>query len=505
MESVAGLLGLARALTMTNQPDRAIELVATKAVSESLSHEARGMAHSILGMAYKDQGEFPIAIQHFLLSLDHRQKCGDRRGEAASLTNLASAYGRVGRIDQASTFLDLAVRLSREIGDREYESYAVGWMGSLQLMRGDPRAALGFFRESLAIESTREDHGILASRLNSMAHANVLLGLLDDGLMYLSEADKHIALSGQRQERAYSSYLKGLIYAARGTFEGSDGAFLEAIEIYREDMMPHQVAKAKGALAETQCARGDYQSAERSLREASDDLKNLNFNLALAKNEVLEASLAISQGAFPDAKAALARANGHLNGSPFWETNVRSLLIRGELFLARSSFHSAVEKLTLAVTASVKSGFKELEVLARTRLGESLTFLGELRKARSSLDAALETSKRLGFRYVRATATLAMANLNYRSDDLESAVSASTDAIALAKLMSLRPVLFRGFVTLGDSLFRLGRIQKAQAAYREAYEVHQELLARTFPFRRISYRETPEIRDCLRRISAGSL
>ncbi len=499
-ESVAALLGLGRALTATGQPERAIELVASKALSESLSHEAMGMAHSVLGMAHKDLGELPAAIQYLTLSLNHREKARDHRGQAASLTNLASAYSGMGSFDQSSTFLDRALRLSREMGDREYESYVIGWMGSVHLRRGDPRAALSSFRETLAIDSAREDHGLLAARLNGLALANALLGFLDDGLMYLAEADKHIEASGQMDQRASAFYLKGVIEAARGQYEDSDGAFHRAVALYRQAMMPHHVAKVKGFLAETQRVRGAFQAAERTLLEASYIFQSLGDNLALARNELREASLGVSQGAFPDAESALARAKSHLNGSPYWETAARMLIVRGELSFARSSFPSAVEELRLAATVSAQSGFKELEVLAGIILGEALTSLGELSEAKMTLDTALGIARTLGFRCLQTMATLGLSHLHYESGNFESAVMTSADAIALAKLMSLRPILFRGSVALGNALFRLGRSQKAREAYREAFEVHQALLANIVPPRRATYLDSPEIRQRLARM-----
>ena len=501
MDSFAALLGLGRALTMTGDPARAIDLLKSQPASVSSSQEASGMLHSVLGMAHYDRGEFQDAIRHWELSLDDRAKAGDRRGEAASLANLANAYSRVGRLGESDSFLDRALLLSREMGDRDYESYVIGRMGWLRLSRGDPRAALVLFREALAMESARKEHSLLAARLNAMAHAHAYLGFLDDALMNLSEAEKHIGPSGQKDQWAYNSSVKGMIASARGKYEESDGAFRQAIELYQEATMPHEVAEIQASLAETLCVRGEYRIAEQMLREGSGIFKRLKDERALARTEVHEASLAAAQGAFQDADSALARAEGRLNGTRYWETGVRAILVRGELSLARSRLGLAIEEFALAVETSVQSGFKGLEVLAQVRLGQALTSSGQLRDARMSLDEAVDTSKKLGFHPLRAMAAVAMSHLYFVSDDFESAVRTSADAVGIAKAMALKPILFRGCVALGDALFSLGRSQKAGVAYREAHQVHHSLLASMQPVHRQVYRDHPEIRKCLRRIA----
>jgi hypothetical protein len=99
-------------------------------------------------------------------------------------------------------------------------------------------------------------------------------------------------------------------------------------------------------------------------------------------------------------------------------------------------------------------------------------------------------------------ANLGISNLHLAAGDFESAVSASAEAIGAAKSMSVRPIVFRGLVVLGDALLRMGRSQKAAAAYREAHVVHRSLLASLTASRRSAYQAIPDIRACLERISA---
>jgi tetratricopeptide (TPR) repeat protein len=334
-----------------------------------------------------------------------------------------------------------------------------------------------------------------------MAHANVFLGFLDDGLMNLSEALKHLAPSGQTDQLAYNHLVEGSIAATRGDYKHSDDAYGKAIELYRVARMPHEVAWVRCCLAETQWLRGQYWKAALNLEEASDFLESRTDQLARARVEVYEAALAVSLGALEDAERALARAESRLNGSGYWEASLRMLHVQGALSLALSRFQAAVEELDFAMRASAQSRFKELELLAQAMLGQALTHIGEFGEARTTLLAALATSKRLGFRGVETVAGLATAQLFYQSDDLESAVRTGGEAVALAKSLSIGPVVFRGSVVLGDALFKLGRSQKAAAAYREAHGAHQLLLAGVAPSLRQTYIASPEINACLDRIT----
>jgi tetratricopeptide (TPR) repeat protein len=499
-ESFAALLGLGRALSVTGEPRRCISLFTRQTIPVAANHESLGMMHSVLGMAYYDQGAFDDAIRHWRVSLNHRVRVKDRRGEVASLTNLARVYSRKGEVEEAERLDERALRLSREMGDRDYEAYVLGLIGGHQMRLGKLTVALDLYRQALAMESAQRDHALLAARHNGIAHAHALLGFLDEGVMNLSEARKSIDPSGQKDQQAYNYLVEGMIAAARGKFDESDQAFENSIEFYSNAAMPHQVASVQRRFSETKILRGEYGMAERMLHDASATLTALKYELELARVGLSEATLAIAQRAVKEAEVALAGAEGHLNGTPFWDSVIQRLIVRGELALAGSRMDSAIEQFRLAAERSGQSGFMELEILASIKLGQALVAQGESLKGRMALEEALETSKRMGFQPLMAMAGLGMSQLYFEAQDFASAARESADTIEVSKSMSLKPVLFRGFAVLADSHFELGRFQNAKDAYREAYEFHKALLANMKASHRRAYQDCPEISQLLARV-----
>lgn len=495
-DSSASALGLGRAMSYVGQPASAIEKLwdRTNLASRPLGAEARGMMHSILGVTLRDFEEYKAAIDHLKRSLDQRTNAGDRRGQAASLSNLASVYELMGRSEQASAMLERALRLSREMGDDEYESYTLSKIARSHLMAGDPLTALGDLRQSLVIEWARQDHTQLAPRLNEIANTYTLLGLYEDAEIALTEADKHIGPSGQEDQRAYNCLVKGTIAAARGDFESSSRSLDSAVQIYEKLRIPDRAALTRISLAESHCTRGAYWKANNLFEEAIEALNQSESQFRLARAEVAQAAFMIAQGAFPSAEGPLARVERRLHGCAYFDTNVRLLLARGELSLARSNTSHAHECFANAIENCVRSGFKELEARGRIGLGRTLVEMGRPDAARSALEFARAVAVRLRLRPLEANASLSLSEVHLSSGDSDLSRNAAMDAIEIALPLSLNPVLFRAYTALGRACSALGEARNAAAAYTNAKAVYRWLLANVAPIYRDEFQANPDVR-----------
>ena len=110
-----------------------------------------GAALGNLGIAYKNLGEYRLAIECHEKDLEVLREIGDRIGEGAALGNLGSVYGRLGEYHRAIEYLEQSLQIAREVGDHLAEIQVLVSLGSSYHGLGEPRRALEYYQQQFQI------------------------------------------------------------------------------------------------------------------------------------------------------------------------------------------------------------------------------------------------------------------------------------------------------------------------------------------------------------------
>jgi tetratricopeptide (TPR) repeat protein len=84
-----------------------------------------------LGNAYDDLGDVRKAIGYLEQALEIAREIGDRRGEGNHLANMGQAYKRLGDVARARELWEEALRIFEEIEDPRAE-WVRRWLGELE-------------------------------------------------------------------------------------------------------------------------------------------------------------------------------------------------------------------------------------------------------------------------------------------------------------------------------------------------------------------------------------
>ncbi len=96
----------------------------------------------------------------------------DARDEAEKLRRQARDLGDVGELEGAEHYLEQALALFREVGDRGEQAEVQRSLGMLALARKDPNAALERFKEAFGLHLAAGDRENIAHDLGYLAHAS---------------------------------------------------------------------------------------------------------------------------------------------------------------------------------------------------------------------------------------------------------------------------------------------------------------------------------------------
>ncbi len=147
---------------------RSIELK-EKLLSElSAEAEISGYLLGSLGVLYGQIGSYKKSIEYSEKALKVAKEIGDRQNEGSGFGNLGIAYSNLGQVERAIEYYEQALAISQEIGDRRGESNHLGNLGIAYSDLGQVERAIKYYEQALAIAKEIGDRRGEGTSLNNL-------------------------------------------------------------------------------------------------------------------------------------------------------------------------------------------------------------------------------------------------------------------------------------------------------------------------------------------------
>ncbi|RMG22501.1 MAG: tetratricopeptide repeat protein, partial [Methanobacteriota archaeon] len=172
-----------------------------------------------VGKAAREAGKMNEAMGWLEKALSISREIGDRAGEGVTLNNIGMIYHARGDYEQALKYYQESLSISREIGDRAGEGVTLNNIGQIYNARGDYEQALKYYQESLSIFreiGDRAGEGVTLDNIGQIYHAR---GDYEQALKYYQESLSIRREIGDRVGEGATLNNIGLIYHARGDYE----------------------------------------------------------------------------------------------------------------------------------------------------------------------------------------------------------------------------------------------------------------------------------------------
>jgi DNA-binding transcriptional LysR family regulator/predicted ATPase len=195
-----------------------------------------------------------------LLVLDPliRASAGARTGARAGVLTVAGTLATESeRQDDAERWLEEAVALARDLGDRERMAWAFKGLSRLSFARGDLAEARRRSEESLALFEQLEDWVPVGGRLNDLAMISRASGDLDEARAFMERALAISRASGDPHGPPGDLHTLGDIELDAENFERARRLFTEALELTLQISERYQTAHCLAGLAAVAGATGE--------------------------------------------------------------------------------------------------------------------------------------------------------------------------------------------------------------------------------------------------------
>ncbi|HEY0229712.1 MAG TPA: tetratricopeptide repeat protein, partial [Dokdonella sp.] len=423
------------------------------------------------GIGYRRVGQMALAAEQLKRAEQQREALGDRRGQAASLRNLATVESMQGDFAAADAALTKARAIVTPLGDVVASADLANDAGLLAEERGDYRNALEEYRRALNLRQSNGDARLIGESLINVGFSYYQIGEFDNAQIYSQQAETIYAKIDDRAGSVHARQNLGLIDVARGDWEAARKAQQASLGDAEELQMAEERTISISALAELDRLEGRLDTSLQQSAAALDDFVKRDDPRGITEMKLLRSAAFCDAGDWSSAESALdgmqveAIENGEQASLLAWR--------RGEIALGRGDAKAALGNANDAIARAQKAHSYGAELSARLLRARALA--AQNKPADATRELADVRTGLAGYASVPLRLQLAEAALRIAPDK-----NLATYREARAQLARL-PSYGRAFLihTFGAEALRRAGSDEVADAWRAANAAYTQLRTNT--------------------------
>jgi tetratricopeptide (TPR) repeat protein len=181
-------------------------------------------AHGCLAMSYYEIGELKLALEHMKKA---ESLASDKRSLMQVYNWLGLIYSGMGYLDDAILYYNRSLSLARSLGDRRGQAAVLSNIARIYRDKGELDKALGYFEESLRLTTDEKEKAIIYNNIG-IIYGNK--GDYQKAVEYIQKAIKIKERYGDYHEASISRLNLGSIYRKMKDYEKAEKYILEGLE-----------------------------------------------------------------------------------------------------------------------------------------------------------------------------------------------------------------------------------------------------------------------------------
>ncbi len=223
-----------------------------------------GYILNAMGLIAIDQNDPAAGQQYLEQALSLAREAGDRRLEAMTLGNMGTSAANARQdFDAAREYLEACLRVMHERGERSSEAVSLNNLGWAAGLQGDFEAARAYYERAVLLA---RESGNVYSETNTLINLSAATGSLGQAENAIAHGQKGLELSrraGDPGGQAWALHYMGYGYLLAGHLEQAETAFRQAAAIREELGQPGMNLEPLAGLIQTLLANGDVHAALR--------------------------------------------------------------------------------------------------------------------------------------------------------------------------------------------------------------------------------------------------
>ncbi len=408
-----------------DRPDEAIRNYRESFDIKQRLGNKRGMAASLSEIAQiqEAQGKPRDAEQSYHDALKLQREIGDKAGIATSLVNLGALLNEtLGRPDDALPLLQEALKIRRDAGNPANEARVLNNIGNVYLAKGQYSEAQTYFERTLELrEKAGVPPGDMADSAHNLGETFSKEGKYDEALAQYLRALSFRRTANDKRGAAIESYSTGNVFDEEGRFGAAVKAKEEALQSYRAlNQRDVWLAEILSGYGKSLGLAGRTDDASKPLEEALSLARELQNPVLIAQTLRFQASRLYYAG---DTKGAATLADQAVEAAS--HTSDKSLQLLSQ---AGQTILAAVASPTTTITAQLSKHAQDADSLGLPALAvecgvyraDALLRIRDRANGAKEADRALARAETLGLRLLVAKAHYFRAEALRMANDAEA-------------------------------------------------------------------------------------
>ena len=214
-----------------------------------------------IGITYTNLGRYEDALSAHVISLEGRQRSGDKYFVGISHSNIGDAYYALGQYERAIEHYEQCVQLCGQAGEKRSVAVALGQLAQAWTAAGDTRRALEYAQRELELTREIRTEHLESVALRHVGNAYARLGNLDESLRYQQQALEMSRTAGALADEAACLTSIADLRLTRGQPAEARPLAEQALQLSRQTRSPELEWQAHIVLARAARAAGDTADA----------------------------------------------------------------------------------------------------------------------------------------------------------------------------------------------------------------------------------------------------
>ena len=194
--------------------------------SEAINYlKGQMQAYDRIGLQYRFDEKFDLALFYHNLSLDLALQLGDSTQLYYNYNNLGQVYRKQNLNVQAINYFYKALQINEALGDTKAISFTQNTLGAAYVVQKDYIKAMQYFRLSTALGKSNNDKKTLAYNYGAMGEVFLLQNQIDSAMYYLTIAKQLKIEIGRTKGINVADHLIGQVFYAKNDMFNSEKHF----------------------------------------------------------------------------------------------------------------------------------------------------------------------------------------------------------------------------------------------------------------------------------------
>ncbi|KAL9987596.1 hypothetical protein ACROYT_G001932 [Oculina patagonica] len=425
--------------------------------------------------AYSILSDYTNACAYLEKALAIRIEVGDREGEASCYGNLGTVFRSLGEYDKAKEYLEKALAIRIEIGDREGEATDYGNLGTVFQSLGEYDKAEEYHEKALAIRIEIGDRKGEATDYGNLGIVFQSLGEYDKAKEYHEKA-LAIRIEIEDREGEATDYGNlGTVFQSLGEYDKAKEYHEKALAIKIATGNRNGEATDYGNLGTVFASLGEYDKAKEYLEKALVIKIEIGDRAGEASSYANLGTVFRSLGEYDKAKEYQEKALairieiGDRKGEASCYGNL------GTVFYSLGEYDKAKEYQEKALAIRIEIGDRKGEASCYGNLGTVFASLGEYDKAKEYHEKALAIRIEIGDREGEATDYGNLGTVFQSLGEYDKAKEYLEKALAIRIEIEDREGEATDYGNLGTVFQSLGEYDKAEEYHEKALAIRIEI------------------------------